>query len=174
MAKMNASRRGQLNRAEGAEFEKLIERSCEYYREKGIALIEKTPEPIRILTKVDNHGTFKACFTKQAQPDFKGTLKGGKAIVFDAKCTMTDKIPISALSDEQVKCLTMHENLGAISGVLMTFGFKAYAFMTVYRFLSAKEIVGHKHWTAYEAIIHGQPVRFTGTTIDFLEGIKNV
>jgi recombination protein U len=168
----NASRQGRLNRAEGAEFEKLIERSCEYYREKGIALIEKTPEPIRILTKVDNHGTFKACFIKQAQPDFKGTLKGGKAIAFDAKCTMTDKIPISALSDEQVKCLTMHENLGAISGVLMSYGFKTCVFMTICKFLNAKEIVGHKHWTAYEAIRYGQPVRFTGTIIDFLEVVK--
>lgn len=137
-------------------------------------MIEKTPEPIRILTKVDANGTFKACFTKQAQPDFKGTLKGGKAIVFDAKFTMTDKISISALSEEQVKCLTMHENLGAISGVLVSYGFKTCVFMTIYKFLNAKEIVGHKHWTAYEAIKYGQSVRFTGTMIDFLEGTNNV
>lgn len=164
-----ASYRGRLNRKEGAEFEKLIERSCEYYREKGIALIEKTPEPIRILTKVDNHGTFKACFIKQAQPDFKGTLKGGKAIVFDAKCTSTDKINVSVLSTEQEKDLLMHNRLGAWAGVILCYSFKTFVMMPILTFTAAREHNGHKWWTADEAERKGYSVRFTGSMIDFLE-----
>ena len=37
---------GARSRAEGAAFENLINSACEYYRTKGIADIEKTPEPM--------------------------------------------------------------------------------------------------------------------------------
>lgn len=167
-----ASRRGRINRAEGAEFEKLIEISCEYYKEKGLAYIEKTPEPFRVTRKLDK-GQFIGHFTKQAQPDFKGTLKGGKAIVFDAKCTMTDSIQITKLSDEQHYSLKRHDTLGALAGVLLCFSFKTFVWLPIFTFENAKHYNGHQYWTAYEALKYGLEIRFTGSMLGLEELITD-
>ena len=38
-----------MNNAQGRYFEKFIEGGCIYYREKGIAVIEKVPEPFKVM-----------------------------------------------------------------------------------------------------------------------------
>ena len=40
-----------MNNANGAELEKMIKAACGIYSEKGIAEIEKTPEPFMCLKK---------------------------------------------------------------------------------------------------------------------------
>lgn len=166
-----ASRRGRANRDEGAIFERIISASCEYYRTAGLADIEKTPEPFRITRQLEQ-GKFIGHFAKKAQPDFQGCIKGGQSIVFDAKATSTDKIPTSALTDVQRETLLRHDLLGAISGVLMCYGFKTFAFVPIQTFLNAKKLNGHQHWTVHDAALHGETVRHTGTILDFLGGIE--
>lgn len=165
-----ASLRGRQNRAEGEAFEQLIIRSCEYYRDKGIAFIEKTPEPFKV-TRSLGSGRFEGHFAKQAQPDFKGTvlvmLPGhcefyGRCIVFDAKATNTDKIPIAALSDEQRRALITHKALGAIAEVYMSFSFKKFYRLPIDVFLNAKEYNGHLYWTADEIERIYNPIEFKG------------
>ena len=80
---------GDRSRAEGAGFEAIISSACDYYRAIGRADIEKTPEPMKPLGGADRSGRFLACYTKQAQPDYKGVLSGGRAVVFEAKHTDT-------------------------------------------------------------------------------------
>lgn len=166
-----ASYRGRMNRKEGGEFEKMIEAACEYYCDKGLADIEKTPEPFAI-TKSLGKGKFEGHFLHKAQPDFKGTIRGGKSIVFDAKSTITDRIAVSVLSDEQRKHLLLHKKLGAKSGVMMSFSSRYFFFIPITTFLDAKTLNGHAHWTAHEAALHGEMVRHTGTILDFLGGIE--
>jgi len=165
-----ASLRGAQNRAEGALFEELIEKSCKYYADKGIAYIEKTPEPFRI-TKSLGKGQFQGHFTKQAQPDFKGTVRimvpgrcdyYGRSMVFDAKVTRTDRIPISVLSEEQRNALLLHKRLGAVSGVLMSFSFRKFYYLPIDVFLKAKEHNGHQYWTAAEIEKIYNPVEYKG------------
>lgn len=166
-----ASLRGRQNRAEGEAFEQLIIRSCEYYRDKGIAFIEKTPEPFKVTRSLGN-GRFEGHFAKQAQPDFKGTRRAyinayiarqyGVSVVFDAKATSTDRIPISALSDEQRDALLLHKRLGAESGVLMSFGFKRFYRLPIDVFLNAKDYNGHLYWTADEIERIYNPIEFKG------------
>lgn len=169
----SASLRGSQNRAEGELFEQLIEKSCEYYRTKDIAFIEKTPEPFRVTRSLGN-GRFEGHFAKQAQPDFKGVIKqygcyGGKAIVFDAKATRTDRIPTSALTAEQIKELEIYSECGAFTGVLMCFGFKRFIHLAYYKFKAAKELVGHQYWTADEAAQFGREMRFESGIIKLFE-----
>lgn len=144
------ARRGAQNRTKGKVFEEYIDKACAMYKEKHIAFIEKTPEPFHI-TKSLGNGKFEGNFAKQAQPDYKGTLQGGKTICFDAKATDTGKIPVSALSDEQADSLTEHTLLGAITGVLLFFSFHTFAFIPYSTFMRAKELNGHKHWTVEDA-----------------------
>ena len=168
-----ASIRGAQNRAEGQLFEQLIERSCDYYRTKGIAYIEKTPEPFKVTRSLGN-GRFEGHFAKQAQPDFKGTVLMrvaspaglvppiGRSIVFDAKATMTDKIPITALSVEQRVSLQTHKRLGAVAEVWLAYRFKQFYRMPIDVFLKAKEYNGHQYWTAAEIEKIYNPITLKG------------
>lgn len=171
MAKMNASMRDRNNRAEGAAFEDIITKSCERYKLQRIAFIEKTPEPFRV-TKNIGKGRFEGFYTGQAQPDYKGTLIGGRAICFDAKCTVQDKLQVSALTDNQRECLLKHRELGAWAGVLICFrGINAntYAMIPIETFINAKAINGHAYWSIAET--EQNRVHDHGLYITFLDFI---
>lgn len=94
MTNPNRSLIGRRSRQSGEMFEKWLEDSCEFYFLQGAASIDKTPEPMKPLKPYGDRkmGQYIACFTKKAQPDFKGVLCDGSCIVFDAKHTDTDKI----------------------------------------------------------------------------------
>ena len=89
---MMAQIRGKQARVAGGYFENIISASCDYYLSRGLAKIEKTPEPMKPLGAKNRKGQFLACYTKQAQPDYGGTLKGGRSIYFEAKHTDDERI----------------------------------------------------------------------------------
>lgn len=113
---------GRRAKVAGEHFENMISASCLYYRDRGIAKIEKTPEPMKQLGAKNKRGQFTACYTKQAQPDYGGTLKGGRSIYFEAKHTDDDRIEQRRLTPEQCDDLEAHHKLGAITFVLVSFG----------------------------------------------------
>ena len=94
MNDINRQISGKRSNVAGAMFENMLSASCSYYREKNVAIIEKTPEPMRPLQPYGDRklGRYIACFVKQAQPDYKGVLCDGKAIIFEAKHTDKDRI----------------------------------------------------------------------------------
>ena len=65
-------------------------------------------------------------YTKQAQPDYKGTLKGGRAVVFEAKHTASGRIEQSRVTPEQTAALNIHAFMGAQCFVLVSFSFEAF------------------------------------------------
>ena len=136
---------GLVNRAQGLAFENLIERGLDYYRRQGLAVVEKTPEPMRVIKSLSG-GRFQAVFTKKAQPDYKGTLNGGRAVVFEAKYTGSDSIEQSRVTPEQVAALEAHCQAGALCFVLV--GFESGTEMwcipwPVWR--NMQNYFGHKH-----------------------------
>lgn len=150
-AALNAMR-GAQNKRSGDLFEKIIEEACAVYKSTEIALIEKTPEPFRV-TKRLSDGRFEGHFAAQAQPDFKGTLRGGQSIVFDAKHTDGDRIALSRLSETQREALILHQNLGAVAGIIAGFGSyqQRFAFIPIDVFLDAKNKNGHLYWSIKDA-----------------------
>ncbi len=112
---------GKRARISGMQFELMISTSCDYYRERGLAKIEKTPEPMKPLGAKNQKGQFVACYTKQAQPDYGGTLRGGRSVYFEAKHTDSDRIEQRRVTDEQTKDLEDHYKLGAVTFVLVSF-----------------------------------------------------
>ena len=114
---------GQRSRAMGKLFEDRIDSSFEYYKAKGFALIEKTPEPVKVLSKPDKYQRFTACFAKAAQPDYKGTVKGGRTWVFEAKFTWgaEQRIQQSAVKEGQAEYLDKYESLEARCYILAGF-----------------------------------------------------
>lgn len=110
------SDRNKASNYQGQMFERLLDQACLVYRLKERAIIEKTPEPFRVKKK-NQDGTFVGWFTGLAQPDYKGTLRGGRAIAFEAKMTTKDRIQMKVITDHQAGCLDFHLNMGAVVGV---------------------------------------------------------
>lgn len=123
---MNRTRSGNKARINGQHFEELIEKACLRYKVLGKAFIEKTPEPMRPLRGANPQGQFLACYTKQAQPDYKGTLKGGQSVVFEAKHTDSISIAQNRVTGEQAAALSRHQSLGAKCFVLVSFRFENF------------------------------------------------
>ena len=158
---------GRRSRAAGGAWEELLEASCRHYRLKGAAEITKTPEPMRQISAKNSKGQFIACYTKQAQPDYKGTLAGGRAVVFEAKHTDGGRMNRSVISPEQEKQLDSHTTLGAECFVMVSFDFRQYFKVPWPIFRDMKQHYGRKYITpedvgAYEVKYSGGVLRFLG------------
>lgn len=112
---------GMVNRAQGKLFEDRINIALAHYDRLGLASVEKTPEPMRPIKRL-SEGRFVAVFEKPAQPDYKGTLKGGRAVVFEAKHTSTGQMEQNRVTDAQAQRLDHHQDLGALCFVVAGFG----------------------------------------------------
>lgn len=91
---------GKISKAKGKHFEERLDASFAYYRDRGYAIIEKTPEPMRPTKNLGN-GKFIAFFEKKAQPDYKGTIKGGRTVMFEAKFTAKERMEQDRVEREQ-------------------------------------------------------------------------
>lgn len=105
-------RQGAASKAQGKLFEDRLDAAFARYRESGFAIIEKTPEPMRPTESLGN-GRFVAYFEKKAQPDYKGTIKGGRTVMFEAKFTSSVKMEQNRVTPGQAEYLDQHQALGA-------------------------------------------------------------
>lgn len=150
-----------VNNAQGQAFENYIKAACEFYKQNERAAVDKTPEPFRVTSKQQN-GIFTGRFIALAQPDFQGTLSGGRSICFEAKYTTTDRLKRSILTDTQMETLEHHEKLGAVAAVCVGIGDKFYFIpWTIWR--DMKDRYGRQYVTA--ADVEPYRVRFTGAVL---------
>lgn len=144
---------GSRSRASGAAFEKLIEVSCEVYKSRGLAYIEKTPEPMRPVSGADRQGKFTAIYMAAAQPDYKGTLSGGRAVVFEAKQTNSDTMKQERVTPTQAEALRIHYELGALCFVLISIKDRCFV-IPWYEWKYMKQIYGRKYITTSDVKEH--------------------
>ena len=161
---------GKRAKLTGELLEKLVEASCRYYREDGQAVIEKTPEPMKPLSGMDSRGRFQACFTKPAQPDYKGVLRGGRAVVFEAKHTDGDTIAYNRLTETQMDCMEAYHEMGALCFVLVSFGFRDFFRIPWPDWNDMPYIYGRKHLKQTE--LERFRVGEKGNVLFFLEGVE--
>lgn len=161
---------GYRSRMVGNAFEEIIKGACLEYKQRGLADIGKTPEPMKPIGAPNPYGQFKACFTSTAQPDFQGTLKGGRSIMFEAKSTETGRMLQSRVTPDQTEYLDSHSGLGAVCFVLITFDmYRAYRVpWDVWG--KMKQQFGRKYITEAEAKPFLVPRTHLGTCA-FLHGI---
>lgn len=162
--------RGMRNNAQGHIFEDALKQACEYYKQTGRSDIDKTPEPFRVMKKSPN-GIFTGRFTDRAQPDYQGTLFGGRSIIFEAKYTTTDRIERRALTDRQMETLESHRRMGAAAFVV--FGIKdRFHSMPWSLWDNMKGRFGRQYLTQQDA----EPwrVKFNGAVLflDFMDNTK--
>ncbi len=162
---------GRRSRELGDLFELWILHGCDWYWDKGVAYIEKTPEPMRPIKAYNRrYGQFIAIYTKQAQPDFKGTLCDGSTIIFDAKYTGTDALQQSAVTDEQKKEFDRYEKMGARCYIIATMGFEDFYRIPWADWKSGPEKLGRKHFK--RADLEPYRIKCRNSTVLFLEGIE--
>ena len=110
----------------GMSLEEDINLSNEYYRDMGIALINKRPTPINIV-KVDYSKGARitdAYFEKQSTTDYNGVYKG-KYIDFEAKNTKSETaFPLSNISEHQIVHLKNVIKHGGIAFFIICFQMK--------------------------------------------------
>lgn len=166
--KRTAARQWQnkVNNAQGQCFESYIKAACEIYRNSERAVIDKTPEPFRVLEK-HRDGKFTGRFTAHAQPDFQGTLRSGRSICFEAKYTTTDRMNRSVLTQTQMDVLDYHDRLGAVSAVCIGIQ-DSFFFVPWHVWRDMKSIFGRQYVKASDIEIYR--VKFTGAVM-FLDYI---
>ena len=167
---MKARITGKRSKVVGEQFEKMITTACNYYRDRGIAQIEKTPEPMKQLGPKNQRGQFLAHYLKQAQPDYGGTLKGGRSIYFEAKHTDDDRIEQRRLTQEQQDDLEAHHKLGAIAFVLVSFGLCDFYRVPWPVWRDMADIFGRKYIKQSE--LERYEVPSVACYIKFLDGIE--
>lgn len=165
------SMQGKQSRAMGEYFEQMIMAASKFYEEKGISVIHKTPEPMKVL-KVYNRskGQFICCFAKQAQPDFKGILMDSTMILFDAKHTDREKIERSVVTEEQEECFESYMKLGAMCFLVVSLGFEKFYRIPWIVFRDMKKIFGHKYMNASELAPY--ELKYSNGILRFLDGIE--
>lgn len=165
------SMQGKQSRAMGEYFEQMIMAASKFYEEKGISVIHKTPEPMKVL-KVYNRskGQFICCFAKQAQPDFKGILMDSTMILFDAKHTDREKIERSVVTEEQEECFESYMKLGAMCFLVVSLGFEKFYRVPWIVFRDMKKIFGHKYMN--ESELAPYELKYSNGILRFLDGIE--
>ena len=163
--KLRQQYRNRLNNAQGQHFENEILAGCKMYECYEIACIDKTPEPFKVTKKNHKTGEFSGRFSKHAQPDFQGTLHGGRSIVFEAKQTSKDRITRNVLTDTQMDVLEKHNRLGALCGVCICIQ-DDFFFIPWNVWRDMKEMYGRQYLKAED--IEEYKVRFDGA-VHFLD-----
>ena len=161
---------GRRSHIAGDTFENIINGSCRYYRDKGAAIIEKTPEPMRPLRPYGRSGQFIACFEKQAQPDYKGVLCDGTAIIFEAKHTDSGRILESVITATQRRNLDEFQTMGAQCFVMVSMGFEKFYRVPWEVFGNMKSRFGRKYMTGAE--LEPYQLKQKNGTLLMLEGVE--
>lgn len=158
-----------VNNAQGHFFEQAIKAACALYDQRERATVDKTPEPFRVLEKSRDE-IFKGRFTARAQPDFQGTLAGGRSIVFEAKYTTTDRLKWDVLTQEQRDALDHHARRGALAAVCAGIG-NDFFFVPWNVWRNMKKCYGRKYVTA--ADLEPFRIRFNGAVL-FLDYVHQI
>jgi recombination protein U len=106
----------------GMVFESEVSKTCDFYREKGIADIYKRPTPIKIVKMSKTHPGMicEAYFQEKSTTDYVGIYKG-LYIDFECKETIHDQVPYHMIREQQYEHLEFIKKLGGIGFFLVSF-----------------------------------------------------
>ncbi|MBO5610609.1 MAG: Holliday junction resolvase RecU [Eubacterium sp.] len=167
--KLDRHIQGRRSRAFGEIFETRIGHALDRYADLDVACIQKTPEPFRVIRNIGN-GRFEGFYEKKGQPDFKGCLCDGTAIVFEAKHTDSDRIQQSVVTDMQTFYFNKYEKLGARCYVMVSLGLSTFYRVPWDVWKGMKEKFGHKYMNADDLQLY--KLKETNGFIQLLEGIE--
>ncbi len=105
----------------GSSLEEMINYTNEYYREKGLALVQKIPTPIKpIKIDKDSSQITLAYFEKDSTVDYIGAVQG-IPVCFDAKECATDTYSLQNIHKHQYNFMTEFEKQKGVSFLVIYF-----------------------------------------------------
>ncbi len=105
----------------GSVLEECINFTNEYYRQHGIAVVQKIPTPITPVEMNKETSTITlAYFDKQSTVDYIGAVQG-IPICFDAKEAAQPRLPLQNIHEHQVKFMEDFAKQGGISFLIVNF-----------------------------------------------------
>lgn len=166
----NRSIIGLKSRSNGEYFEKMIMAASRFYEDRGIAVIDKTPEAFKVIKPYNrDRGQFICCFTQQAQPDFKGALMDSTMVLFDAKHTDKGQISRNVVTEEQEECFERYMKMGAMCFLVISLEFEEFYRVPWIVFRDMKKIYGHKYMNREELAPYR--VKYNNGVVKYLDGI---
>jgi len=106
----------------GSDLEDLIHVTIEYYRNQGLARIDKIATPIKVVD-IDGQGTItKAFFEKKSTVDFMGIIQG-IGVAFDAKETNLKSLPLSNIHEHQLEFMEDITKQSGLAFIIIHFKF---------------------------------------------------
>lgn len=142
VSRLKNQARGARSKALGDRFEKLIELSCKRYKNQGKAYINKTFPPFTTIRRQGNQ--MVGFYNKSGQPDFAGTLKNGRSVVFEAKHTNSTNLPFERVAPHQKQALNAHCDLGAEAFILVAFKLDSIYKIPIKDWLELEKTIGKK------------------------------
>jgi len=103
----------------GMAFENLINMANIQYENGGVAMINKSPTPVKVL-KSNGHKVINGVYESKSTVDYDGVYKG-RAIYFEAKTVKGRRFDLKNIHDHQIKHLEKAHKLGAVCFLLIEF-----------------------------------------------------
>jgi recombination protein U len=123
----------------GSTLEEMVNRTNEWYLEKGLALMQKIPTPITPVRMDKEHRQITlAYFDQQSTIDYIGAVQG-IPVCFDAKECVATTFPLQNIHEHQIQFMTNYEKQGGIAFILIY-----YSAQNVLYYMRHKEL--KKFW----------------------------
>lgn len=159
----------------GSALEEFINQTCEQYRERNLALIQKVPTPITPvrIEKESRHITL-AYFDQKSTVDYIGVVQG-IPVCFDAKECHTDNFPLQNIHEHQVRFMGEFEKQDGIAFLILYFSHRDEIYYMRYeemlKFWNRGQNGGRKHFKYEELKPKWFLTRNGNYLVPFLEGI---
>lgn len=103
----------------GSTLEEMVNRTNEWYLDKGLALMQKIPTPITPVRMDKEHRQITlAYFDQRSTIDYIGAVQG-IPVCFDAKECVADTFPLQNIHEHQVKFMENFEKQNGIAFILI-------------------------------------------------------
>lgn len=103
----------------GSTLEEMVNKTNEYYLDRGLALIQKIPTPITPVKMDKDHRQITlAYFEKRSTVDYIGAVQG-IPVCFDAKECVADTFPLQNVHEHQVEFMKHFEKQDGIAFLII-------------------------------------------------------
>lgn len=103
----------------GSTLEEMVNKTNEYYLDRGLALIQKIPTPITPVKMDKDHRQITlAYFEKRSTVDYIGAVQG-IPVCFDAKECVADTFPLQNVHEHQVEFMRNFEKQAGIAFLII-------------------------------------------------------
>ena len=160
----------------GSTLEEMLNVSIEKYREKGLALIQKIPTPIKPMEMDKARGQITLAFFDQKSTVDYIALVQGVPVCFDAKECAADTVPLQNIHAHQIRFMEDFERQGGVSFIILYMTHRDECFYIPFtdlsRFWDRAQAGGRKSFT-YKEIDKSLEVGGTrGLALHFLEQLQ--